>query len=337
MKKLSRNKKIWLSLVIGFGFAVLIVAWYFLIGIQAFNGGSYYNKGENAIWLGHEWAQEPKSDFEIYLLVDSLSSRDISNLYVHCGPIGVDGRIDPARYHQILNFVEKVKIKDPSMNVYAWLGQVRNKLDLSDVRIRRNIINTSMLFTEVADMEGIHFDIEPVWDEDKDFILLLKEASERFGSDKKISVALAEFIPNSVIWFTENIAEFENYNTEMNYLNVAKYADQIVVMVYDTGIDSRFLYKWLVKEQVVWLTSLFEDEYGEMEGAAPELLIGLPAYDEEKDGFDPFVENVGTGMAGLISGLNDIRSEDQYFTGVALYARWEMDPEEWRIYKALWQ
>ena len=115
-------------------------------------------------------------------------------------------------------------------------------------------------------------------------------------------------------------------------MNVAKYADQIVDMVYDTGIDREWLYQWLVKEQVIWITDLLDEQ----DETGTEFLIGVPAYDDQKEGFNPEVENIGVALVGVINGLNDIRANEGKFTGVAIYSGWEMDENEWEIYDGLW-
>lgn len=336
MRNFKFNKRVLYFALILFVLGCLLVLWAFVIGIRANQPGSYYNKGHNAIWLGHEWAQDFKSDSEIEDLVNKLKDHQIDTIFVHSGPLEENGKISPARYAAILNFVDKVKARDNGIKILAWLGQIRTKLNLGDPEIRENIVRTAQIFTEMAGMDGVHYDIEPVWDNDLDFIELLKETRAGISTDggKIISVALAEFIPNSFIWWTANVFDFKNYNTELNYLNVASYADQIVDMVYDTGIDRKFLYEWFVKEQVIWVTDLLKNLEDERK---VEFLVGIPAYEEVKEGFNPEAENVGSGIVGIINGLNDIRSTNEYFDGIAIYAEFEMSEVEWGIYDALWK
>ncbi len=76
------------------------------------------------------------------------------------------------------------------MKVYAWIGQLRGKINLEVSDVRRNIVNMTMIFTKMMGMDGVHIDIEPVWDGDKDFIKLLAElrdvldTGEGIGSDR---------------------------------------------------------------------------------------------------------------------------------------------------------
>ena len=306
---------------------ILVLIWIFVIGIASHQPGSFFNKGHNAVWVGHEWVGSKKSTKEIKNLIDNLRDKQIDTVFVHVGPLHDNGLIDGDTYEYVEYFLEKAGKFDSDIKFQAWLGQIRSKLDLSDAWVRHNVAREAMILGQMAGFDGIHFDIEPVWDGDKDFIQLLKETRELLPEDKKISVALSEFIPRTFIWMTEKVHKFENYNSQVNYKNVAKYADQIVLMAYDTGIKKGWMYRWLVREQTIWVTNLLDGK---------ELFIGIPAYESENPDFDPSVENVENGLLGIIEGLNNLRSEEKNFTGVAIYPYWEIGEEEWAVYRKLW-
>jgi len=329
MKK--KSKRLIFYSVSGLVLLVAILFWIFVIGIRASESGKFFNQKKNAVWIAHEWANWQKSDIEIKTLVARFQSHDVNTLFIHVGPISETGEIAPEVYSEALNFVDMVKSADPDMRVIAWMGQVRNKINLSSAQVRHNILQMCTIFTGMVGMDGVQYDIEPVWDEDEDFILLLKETRELFdGMDRRpiLSVALAEFIPRSFVWLSSGFLDLQNYNTEVNYKNVSEYADQIVVMVYDTGVDVDWKYRWIVKEQVIWLTDLID---------GPEFYVGIPSYDEKKDGFNPKIENVGNALIGVLDGLNDIRASHENFTGIAVYADWTTDENEWEIYDTLWK
>jgi hypothetical protein len=319
--------KWWRITVFGVLFTMFILVWLFFIGFSSNQSGKFFNKGHNAIWIGHEWVGEKKTDAEVQKLVNTLKKYQFDTVFVHVGPLNSDGGVEPKTYEYSIDFIDQVRKFDKSIEYQAWLGQIRSKIDLDNEDVRKNIKDLSIILTRMIGFDGIHFDIEPVWDEDLGFIEVLKEVSVALPDDKKISVALAEFIPESFIWFTENIHEFKNYNSEVNYENVAKYADQIVVMVYDTGIDNDWLYRWIVSEQTIRVTNLLDDK---------EVFIAIPAYEDLKDGFNPEVENVENGLTGIIKGLNNFRSEEDNFSGVAIYPFWEISEEEWGIYEKFW-
>ena len=311
-------------------FGMLIVAlWVQFVGISTNFGGAHFNKDTNAIWIGHQWVGEQKSVSEIEELVANLQEHGFTRVFVHSGPFKSDGSIDPQTYRYSIDFVEVAKGLAPEIEFQAWLGQLRGRVDLDDPSVRKNMVNQAIIMTQMVGFDGIHYDIEPVWDGDEGFIKLLEETREAIGEELKISVALAEFIPGSVIWFFEEVHEFRFYSTEVNYENVAEFADQIVVMTYDTSFDDQRLYEWLVAEQTIWVSELFKN-------TGKEVFIAIPAYDDETEAFDPKVENIETGLNGILDGLNNLRAEDESFTGVAIYPYWYMDEGEWQTYREIW-
>ncbi len=311
----------------GILFLIVVFAWGFAFGFSSNKSGSFFNKGHNAVWIEHKWVGEEVLDKEIQKLVENLEKYQIDTVFVHTGPINSDGTIDPETYKYAPVFIEKAKKANEKINYQAWLGQVRSKIDLADEKVRHNISNLTMIMTQFVGFDGVHFDIEPVWDNDTDFIKLLQECRKIMKEDKKISVALAEFIPQSIIWWLENVYKFENYNSEKNYENVSEFSDQIVVMAYDTGINKKWLYRFLLKEQTIWVTDLVNDA---------EVFMGIPAYDNISDDFNPKAENVENALNGVVDGLNNFRSNEENFAGIAIYPYWEMSEEEWGIYEDLW-
>lgn len=314
-----------LALVLG----VLFAFWYLFIGVSSNQSGSFYNRGNNAVWLDHYWVGEEKSEKEIFELVENFKKHGIGTVFVHTGPLKSDGTIDPETYRYAISFLEQARYFDKEIQYEAWLGQIRSKIDLSNPEIRHNVSKQALILSEFMDFDGVHFDIEPVWDGDTDFIQLLKETRDVINEKKKISVALAEFIPKSFIFVSKMVKEFENFNSEVNYENVAKYADSIVVMTYATGFEYEWLYKWLVKEQTIWVTNLLDDT---------RVFIGIPAYErsEHDPNFNEKVENMESGLKGIIEGLNNFRSREENFEGVAIYPYWEIDEKEWQTYDDLW-
>ncbi len=323
-------KKVWKISKYGIVFIALVLIWALTFGFSANKPGSFYNTGDNAVWLEHAWVGEYKSEAEIRNLVADLIEYDFSTAFVHVGPLKSDGTIDPETYEYSIHFVDTFKKFDKDIELQAWMGQIRHRIDLDDPEVRHNVVKKSIIMSQMVGFDGIHFDIEPAHDYDSGFIDLLKETRAGLPEDKVISVALAKFIPRSAIWFFGNIYEFRNYSTQVNYGNVQKYADQIAVMVYDTSIKRDWLYEWLVKEQTIWITSFLDDA---------KVFIGIPTYDygDPRPWFDHEVENVRTGLRGVVKGLNNLRSDLDSFAGVAVYPYWEFDEENRAAYRELWQ
>jgi len=310
----------------------LILGWYFIIGPHGDMQGYEFNQGENAIWIQHAWVGNEQDPQAVYDLALKLQKYDIKYVYIHTGPFDADGTIPQERYKFAQEFLRLLKEKNPDLVALAWVGQVRSELEIESAQVKENIVATCEKLVAETGFDGIHYDIEPIPHDDTDFLSLLENTRNTLGEDVMISVATDEWQPSMLSDVVGMILdeEIKSY-WETNYFkDVAKIADQIAVMTYDTSLTETEHYEWLVEQQVIYLSQI-------LAGYDAELLIGIPTYEDEKDSFDPLVENMETGLNGIIDGLNNKRTITDVFTGVAIYAEWETTEEEWNIYEQLWQ
>ncbi|MFA5948376.1 MAG: hypothetical protein WC806_05435, partial [Candidatus Gracilibacteria bacterium] len=129
---LKKKKKLIINLsVIGAFLFCLIFLFYVFIGFSTNKRGVSFNKGHNAVWIGHEWVGEKKTDDEIYKLVSDFKKYQIDTVFVHSGPFNEDGTIDPKIYGYAIEFLRKAKSIDKDIKYQAWLGQLRKNIDLS--------------------------------------------------------------------------------------------------------------------------------------------------------------------------------------------------------------
>lgn len=269
-----------------------------------------------SFWLEHAFSTGEKD-------LSELSTSPLTDLYIHAGPLNADGTLpgDLALSKEELNVEGKT--------VYAWLGQIRSKIDLEDASVRKNILD-SATFLLSAGFEGIHLDIEPVQRDDEAFFTLLEELRAQHPT-AKLSVAMDEWQPHGLSqWIADYYdVSIESYWSTEQVEQVLPFIDQLVVMTYDTGFKDPRLYAWWVEQQTVALSSILED-------STVELFIGIPSYSQGSH-FDPNVENVSTGLAGFKDGVDNVRSAVQSITGVAVYSYWEMSEEEWKILKSFYK
>jgi hypothetical protein len=100
---------------------------------------------------------------------------------------------------------------------------------------------------------------------------------------------------------------------------VAERVDQIVPMLYDTGITREKLYVDLVRR---WTGEVLDWS------GRSEVLLGIPAYDDAGVGYhDPAVENPANAMAGIFAAVNH-RDELTRLSGIAIYAEWTLTPAD---------
>lgn len=318
MSKITKSKVL-VSIIILILLTVSVF-WYYFIGFSRFQPGYSFNKQQNAIWIKHEWIEKRMDLAQIRLMAQELKEKDIKYIFVHSGPFEQDGKVDFTKYKSAKYFIESYKAVDPDAEILAWLGQIYSKIDLDQEQTLDNIMNVSNRMISLG-YDGIHLDIEPIKNDDQNFINLLK----RYRKDLPevfLSVAISEYVPNEIfnVWdfFTDNT---KNYLSEEYYKEISNYTDQIAVMVYDTPFTNKLLFSFYVNRQTLFLSRNIQDT---------EVLIGIPTYDETH-------ETIESSIKGVIGGLNDIRSNLDNFTGIAIYSNWETDEEEWQIYQDYFQ
>jgi len=320
------NKPILIYLLTGFVMTGLLL-WHFLIGPSDDFPGSFFNRNENAMWLRHSWVDTDQSWESIADMVHGLEKHGIKSAYVHSGPIDPNGMVPDYRYVYAKQFLDRAKAINPKIQYYAWLGQKRSLVDLDNKKIRKNIVKISRLLVGDIGFDGIHYDFEPVSGHDTGFINLVKETDTGI-TPRPISIAIEEYIPSIMTKALSIIAETKDNVSKELLLEIAPHIDQLVVMTYDTKMDDPWKYSWLVKQEVIAITRLLPEM---------NIFIGVPTYDDQKPSFNPEAENISTGLNGVIAGLNSRRSIRDAIRGVAIYANWETDMEEWKVYRQLWQ
>ncbi|MEK6615937.1 MAG: hypothetical protein AABZ32_07480, partial [Bacteroidota bacterium] len=197
-----------------------------------------------------------------------------------------------------------------------------------DAEIRHRIAETARVLVQNTGFDGIHYDVEPLFDEDLDFISLLEETRTKIGSGHVISVALREMIPDFIGKMLSYWLDLDAFNDPSFYQEIAKKSDQIVIMTYENTIRKPWLYRYFVKNEVIWVTRALAD-------TGAKILIGLPTYDTPSETFYPEAENLENGLLGVVDGLNNWRSDGENFSGVALFRFGTTSAIEWEIFEKL--
>jgi len=297
--------------------------------------GGHFNRGRNAAWLGVEWSMEAHSRAQISELAKHLREHEISTVYVYVSYLKPTGLFNTT-YDYAKDFIAGLKAAYPEVDVQAWLGipvqtppgtpGPSGYVDLADSALRARIVELSQYAVTNLGFDGVHLDPEPVISGEVNLLQLLDEVRRGIGtahlsiSGREITPLLpeADIILNR--WFTWR-ADY--------YREVALRVDQIAVMAYDSHAPVSWVYEKWVQFQVIALTHSLKD-------ATAELYIGIPTSEEHTASHDPTVENMVSGLTGLLAGLNDSDSQSERITGVAIYPYWETLDDEWAQYRALW-
>ena len=287
---------------------------FFFLAVGWFWFGLHIEKGHRpslAFWLQHDFATGAAT---IQSLTNQLEGLPVTDLYFHVGPIDVDGTLadDLA--------LDTLGLKSLDATTYAWIGQIRSEVDLEDPAVRAQIV-ASCQWMLTQGFDGIHVDIEPVREDDMAFMELLEEMDRAFPN-APISVAMDEWQPHLL---SQMVAEhfevsIESYWSTEQVESVLPYVDQLVVMTYDTGFRDPRLFSWWVEQQTLALAKRV--------GPDVELFIGVPCYTDGSR-FHPEAENIVSSLNGYERGVENVRTKAENVTGLAVYAYWEMDEDEW--------
>ncbi len=282
---------------------------------------------ENAIWLGHGWLGDDgwfernqrskekfRSEEKIEALFKKLAENKISIVYPHLCPAQFDGRIAPYDSNQLERFLtlaEKYHIR-----VIPWVGGILYESARPDDRkwVKNFFASVEELFKNHPRVTGIHLNIEPMPDGNREFCDFLAGLRKVVG-ERILSVAA---YPPPTKWH-----QYPNVHWGISYFaELSKHCDQMAVMMYDTAIP---LEKFYINLMTDWTQSLA----GITQKNSTKLILGVPAYDDHGVGYHyPHVENMLSALRGISAAGRNCSID-----GIAIYCNWEMDENEWQIWR----
>jgi spore germination protein YaaH len=218
----------------------------------------------------------------------------------------------------------------PSVKVIAWIYAGNDRLAstgigevaLSNAAVRKAMVSEARWLVEKCGFDGVQWDYEICQDGDPDFLRLLRETRAALPSGKLLSAAVPMWLP----------PPFQRWGWSEGYFaRVAATCDQIAVMCYDSGIFLPRGYVWLVHQQAVNVTLAVARG-----DPRCRVLLGLPTYGKGGLSHHAWAENLRLALKGVREGLADPRAERSVFAGVALFADYTTQPEEWQTYRRRW-
>jgi len=284
----------------------------------------------NAIWMQRGWladdawlARNGKSPeafrdpSRIATAAMLLQTHHIRFVYPHLCPCRSDGALALSDPTQVERFLDGFA----GFDVFPWVGGARGETArIADPAWRSGFAQAcAAMVRQHPRLGGVHVNIETIPSGDADFLAVLEAVRHALPAGKRLSVAA--YPPRTRWQPTMEVHWDETYAGA-----VAARVDQVVVMMYDTGLHSSKLYEQLMKnwtrEVLAWY-------------APDQVLLGVPAYDDAGVEYhDPATENLAHGLAGVHAGLAPMPGN---YAGVAIYSEWQMTPEKWKIYEERFQ
>jgi hypothetical protein len=288
-----------------------------------------FNQDRNAVWLEHRWLEKPHSVEEMEQMFRFLDHHGIVYAYPHLIPFDGAGRLPLHNREQMRAFLASARRVAPNMKVLPWVGGLRvgykrsrpGTIDLGDLGQRQRIVAECRGLMDEG-FDGIHLNVEPIANGDDDYLALLRALRAAVGTG---ILSLSATRPGPVApAFAPNFFWTADY-----YTRIADSADQVVLMTYDTAIPTPGLYRRYVAYAAATVTANLSRSH------RTRVLVGIPTYDETGLMHRKGVETVENALVGVVSGLRGRTGGT--FEGVALYAEWTTDPEDWAVYERVWR
>lgn len=301
--------------------------------------GSHFNQGKNAVWLEHTWVGDVHSNGDFDELAAQLAREQIHYVFAHVGPMESDGSIPNGLAPEALSLTQELHARLPGVKVLAWIGQLEtasgepdnSTVNLADSHVRAGIVQTALRFVRDKGFDGVHYDIEPITNNNNHFLDLLTETRAALPAGAILSISAQKWAPNAHIadW-AYGLGKADAWWTSYYYSKVAEYVDQLVVMAYNTAMPTAGLYSLTVKQETANILNAARQARH-----APDVLIGVPTYTGNGFWYHDSAENMESGLQGVIAGLNSDRDTSP-FVGVAIYRLATTNSAEWADYERLW-
>lgn len=309
--------------------ALVILAWWGWVPERISSPDCQFS--ENGAWISVDWTSQPVDEAAVQPLAEGVSRRGIRYLFPFVAYFRAEGTFSSS-YSHASEFVSTFRRFNRETRLLAWIGVplanegrlgVRGTAELSDVSTREQIVAFAVELVDTAGFDGVHLDVETVRSGDESYLLLLEEIRTAIG-DRILSVAGSYWLPGVV----NGLPVLERFKWDGEYYRaVAERVDQIVTMTYDSGMPIPALYRLWLREQVRGIER-------SLAASNVELLVGISVSRENTMTHHPSAENMRSGLAGFCAGVSSSQTETgSIVRGVAVYASWEADSTDWRVWE----
>jgi hypothetical protein len=265
-------------------------------------------------------------------LFAKLRERGIGYAYPHLIPFDASGRLPPHDRDQLRAFLAAARRAAPGLKLLPWIGGLRKgykrqrpgTIELADLSQRQLMVAEARGLVDEG-FDGVHLNVEPVDDDNVEFLALLRALRTAVGEDRVLSLAAIRPAPLGLPR-APNFAWSPGY-----YARVAATSDQIVIMAYDTALPTPSLYRRYVRWAARSVAGALDAS-----GSDARVLMGIPTYEPFGFMHRRGVETPENALVGVVAGLRGLGAGGT-FEGVALYAEWTTDESEWRVYERYWR
>ncbi len=286
--------------------------------------GASQNRGENGLWLRYKWYFGAETDTAS--LARKLQSEQVRYAYFHVRDIRRDGTLRYRKPESARRLTLALHRQAPNVKLLAWVyagnSSGRGAVDLSRPVVRQAMVAEAVWLVKDCGFDGIQWDYEICPSGDTDFLALLRETRAALPPGALLSAAVPLWLPSPL----------NRYGwTEGDFRAAARLCDQVAVMCYDSGLYSPRGYVWLVHQQVVHVTSAVASSHSQCR-----VLFGVPTYAVGGLSHHVPAENIRMALIGVRQGLGDPKAVPHVVAGVAPFADYTTQEQEWNVYRKWW-
>lgn len=322
MKKLPRllrpprGKKALARAIILF-VAIVLTGDYWLYPVYTHASEDPEHGGSNGLWIRYDWYFGKHDRYAVTALRDRMYDASMRDAFFHVRGIEPSGALKYRYPTQARELTSRLRDIAPRLRKIAWVYVGSHKVQLSNATVRAKMVSEARWLVEVCGFDGVQWDYEPCPDGDPSFLSLLTETRAAMPKGSFLSTAVPCCYPFPFTRFGWS---------EPYYRDVAHRCDQMAVMAYDTGVYFPRAYVSLVRFQMERVTRAAS-------GTPCKVLIGLPTYEEGLRSHNPRAENLALGLTAVRSAF---REDNGAFQGVAVFADYTTDEDEWDTFQKLW-
>jgi len=306
----------------------------------------------NAYWIDRDWTYQSRDVAQVDALTTQLRENEVGIVYAHVSELNFDltwtglpngsnqfTEVEP----QVRAFVQQLEQTHGNLRLYGVVN-VQSDLDADGYRLDdATVIDTVSTFSGqvVTDLgfDGVMLNVYPVWNNDENFLDLVREVRRAIGDEALLAVAVPpDWTPIGVdVPMPSNIAPGtawdEAYKRRIALLQV----DQIVLKGFDSYMVSADGFTTVDYSQwMAYQVQTYIDAIAYLENDT-RLIVSISTEPNKDIIRDADVETLLAGISGVVQGIGTADDEDDaVFEGIALYSSSQTQSVDWAQFNDLW-
>lgn len=282
------------------------------------------NKGANGIWLRYLWYFGKHSQTDEEKLFAQLNKGQFKYAYLHVRSIKADGSLEFHHKETARPFLIRMHTAVPNCKRIAWVyagtATANGGVDLSKESVRSKMVQEAIWLIRECGFDGIQWDYEFASNNNPNLLKLLDETRAQLRKNEFLSVATPMWYPLT-LWGWD----------DPYFKRVCSRCDQIAVMCYDSFFYYPRAYAWLLNQQC---KHLIPD--ANVANSNCEVMLGVPSYEKGTAGHLTLTENLRVALPAISKSISSAKPSTKSFAGVAIFAEYTTDENEWNDYYKLW-